>query len=79
MKITIKADFDYLEEEQDLEITNEGLDNENFVSIYYKIPPKYDIGEEAYDYQEFTVSVEDAYRAFELFNKIRLEHKKYDN
>jgi hypothetical protein len=71
MKITIKADFDDYPDQQNMTLTDEGLDNYNFVEIILEK----DKGNDEFDYEQFTVSVEDLYRAIELFNKVRLEHK----
>lgn len=62
MKITIDANFDHLEEPQELMFTDDGLDNPNFVNV--RIADQY-----------FDVSVEDLFIAAQAFNNIRLGRK----
>lgn len=62
MKIIIKADEDFIDDEVDAIFHNDYLDNYNFVEL-------------TIDDKNYTFSVEDLYRSVELFNNIRLENK----
>ena len=62
MKAIIKADDDELDD-IDMELTNEGLNNPNFVTIYV-------------DGKEYMVSVTDLYHASKLFFEVREQYRK---
>jgi len=74
MKITIEADFDNILDPQEMIITDEGLNNFNYVSIVIKKK----LSEDEYHYEEFIVPVLEAYTAFQAFNNIRKDNKKYE-
>jgi len=63
MKIILKTQMNYDEEDKSVVLTNDNLDNFNFVEMI--------IGDDCYD-----LPVEDFYRAFKLFEEIRVDVHK---
>jgi hypothetical protein len=72
MKVTIKAEDDYFDGVSSFELENDSLDNMNYVTLSVA-----NIKDDRVDYKaSVDVSVEDLYRAAQLFNKARIEAKK---
>ena len=69
MKITIPADTD--DETAKLILTDEDLDNSNYVELEVENNFNNVVS-------KVMISVEDLFRAVEVFNKIRLEDKKFN-
>ena len=72
MKITFDVDDDgsQLEDRSKLTLSNDDLDNPNFVDLDIQD------GDGEYLGSSVTVSIEDLFRAAELFNKIRLDRQE---
>lgn len=66
MKIVIQAEDD-LDKSTQISLTDEDLDNFNYVDL--------EVIKEGGVFESLTVSVEDLFRAVEVFNKIRLDNK----
>ncbi len=69
--MNIQINGDALDEEVVVNITNDHFNNFNFVNISWVEH----IGENE-EYREIDVSVEDLYRAIEMFNNIRKDNKE---
>jgi len=62
MKITIKADNDSADDPIDLTITDEGLDNSNFIALEIRD-------------QEWIINIDDLISALKAFDEIRARNK----
>ena len=63
MKVTIKSDVDWKDEEVDIEVDNENMDNPNYVDIII-------------EGKGYTVSIEDLYYAIMPFFIIKMDRKE---